>query len=291
MQLDDFNQHRTTVATRSGTAAYADFGRGATPTLFIHGVGTGACLWRHVIECLPPDHRSIALDLPLHGRSPVSPDQDLSLGGLARFVTDVCDALDLEQVDVVGNDTGGAIAQVFAVNNVDRVRTLTLTNCDTHDNLPPDAFKPTVELAASGQLAAIAPQLLADMDAARASGIGTGFEHPDRISDEVLHAFFDPVLGTFERARQFERLLTSLDAADLLAIEPRLRSFHKPTLVVWGTGDPFFETRWAHWLRDTIPGVTEVILLDGARLFFPEERPSVLAEHLERHLDRAEAVA
>ena len=133
---------------------------------FIHGVGTGALPWRHVTEQLSPSRRCVAVDLALHGRTPAAVDQDFTLGGLARVIADFCDALQLNQVDLVANDTAGAVAQVFAVNHVGRVRTMTLTNCDTHDNLPPDALKPAVELAASGQLAAMVPQLIGDLDVA-----------------------------------------------------------------------------------------------------------------------------
>ena len=170
MDLSTFDLHRRTVTTRSGTIAYAEFGHGQTTVLFIHGVGTGALPWRHVIEQLSPSRRCVAVDLPLHGRTPAAVDQDFTLGGLARVIADFCDALQLNQVDLVANDTGGAVAQVFAVNHVGRVRTMTLTNCDTHDNLPPDALKPAVELAASGQLAAMVPQLIGDLDVA--PGVG-----------------------------------------------------------------------------------------------------------------------
>jgi pimeloyl-ACP methyl ester carboxylesterase len=80
-------------------------------------------------------------------------------------------------------------------------------------------------------------------------------------------------------------LLTSLHARDLLAAEPALRRLQVPTLIVWGTGDLFFRRKWAYWLRDTIPGATEVVELDGARLFFPDERAAELTAALRRHWD------
>jgi len=78
-------------------------------------------------------------------------------------------------------------------------------------------------------------------------------------------------------------MVVALNADDLRAVEPQLREFTVPTLLVWGTGDSFFDVSWAHWLRDTIPGVTRLVTLDGARLFFPDERPAELARELERH--------
>src|SRR5262249_60259356 len=91
--------------------------------------------------------------------------------------------------------------------------------------------------------------------------------------------------GPAEGARQNQRLLTSLHARDLLAAEPALRRLQVPTLIVWGTGDLFFRRKWAYWLRDTIPGATEVVEIEGARIFFPDERAAELTAPLRRHWD------
>jgi pimeloyl-ACP methyl ester carboxylesterase len=281
MDIHELDAHRATVATTSGDISYVAVGEGP-PALFVHGVGTNAYLWRNVLGRLP-GRQGIALDLPAHGRSPAGPDRDLSLGGLADAVAGLCDALGLAEIDLVGNDTGGGVAQIVAARHPDRLRTLTLTNCETHDNVPPEAFRPTVELARAGGLAPGAPALLADLAAARAAVFAMGYESPDQPPLEVVDAFLRPVLGTPEAALRFERLLAGLDPTDLLAAEPALRELTVPTLVVWGTGDEFFELRWAHWLRDTIPGVTEVVELPGARLFFPDERADELVPLLERH--------
>ncbi len=182
----------------------------------------------------------------------------------------------------MANDTGGAVAQIVAARHPERIRTLTLTNCETHDNVPPPSFAPVVEAAAAGLLAPGGPALLADLDLARAAAYGDAYEHPELVDDDVLRSYIAPVMGTEERGREFERLLTSLHAADLLAVEPELRRLHVPTLVVWGTGDPTFDPSGAAWLHATIPGVVEVVELEGARLFFPEERPAELVDELRR---------
>ena len=282
MQLQELDARRHTVTTRSGDISYLDVGTGPA-ALFVHGIATNAYLWRHVIGELASQRRCIALDLPLHGRSPVAPGQDLSVAGLATVLDDFCDALGLTGIDLVANDTGGAIAQVFAARHPQRLATLTLTNCDVSDNLPPEAFKPIVELAAAGALAPTAHAMLNDIDAAIQVSFGTSYEHPERADREVIRAYLEPCVGTMERAREFERLLVALDPGDLRAVEPQLRALTVPTLVVWGTGDEFFDVSWAYWLRDTIPGVTRVVTVDGARLFFPEERPMDLVPHLEQH--------
>jgi pimeloyl-ACP methyl ester carboxylesterase len=267
------------VQTRSGEMAYVDAGAGRV-ALFVHGIGTSSHLWRNVMDALrdDPGRRCIAIDLPLHGETP--PRDDYSLPALAEAIEDFCAALDLTGIDLVGNDTGGAIAQVFAARHPERLRTFTLTNCDTHDNLPPEEFKPTIELAERGELA---PLITAGgLDVARAS-LGAGYERAEALSDETLRAYIDPIIRTPERAFDFQRLLVSLRAADLLDAEPALRKVDAPTLVVWGTADEFFEVRWAYWLRDTIPGVTEVVEIEGAKLFFPDERAADLVPHLRRH--------
>ena len=282
MQLTELDAHRHTVATRSGEISYLDIGTGPV-ALFVHGIATNAYLWRHVIGALMTQRRCIALDLPLHGRSPVTDEQDLSLAALAAGLQDFCVELGLTGIDLVANDTGGALAQIFAARHPQRLATLTLTNCDTAGNLPPDDFKPMIELAAAGNLAPAAVAMLGDLDAAAQISFGSGYEHVDRADRDVIRSYLEPCFGTMERARQFERLLVRLDAGDLEAVTPQLREVTVPTLVVWGTGDTFFDVSWAYWLRDTIPGTTQVVTVDGARLFFPEERPMDLVPHLEQH--------
>ena len=282
MQLSELNAHRHTAATRFGEISYLDIGAGPT-ALFVHGIATNAYLWRHVMDALSGQRRCIAIDLPLHGQSPVAAEQDLSLAALAAGLDDFCDVLGLTGVDLVANDTGGAIAQIFATRYPHRLATLTLTNCDTVDNLPPEAFRPMIELAAAGNLAPSAVAMFANLEAAAKISFASGYEHLDQIDRDVIRSYLQPCFGTIERARQFERLLVSLDVADLQAVMPRLRELTVPTLVVWGTGDAFFDVSWAYWLRDTIPGTTRVVTVDGARLFFPEERPMDLVPHLEQH--------
>jgi pimeloyl-ACP methyl ester carboxylesterase len=282
MQLSELDAHRHTAATRSGQISYIDIGTGPV-ALFVHGIATNAYLWRHVIGALASQRRCIAVDLPLHGRSPVAEEQDLSLAALAAGLDDFCEALGLTGIDLVANDTGGAIAQIFAARHPQRLATLTLTNCDTGDNLPPEAFKPMIELAAAGDLAPSAVAMFGDLEAAAQISFGSAYEHLDRIDRDVIRSYLEPCIGTMERARQFERLLVCLDASDLQAVTPQLRQLTVPTLLVWGTGDTFFEVSWAYWLRDTIPGSTRVVTVDGARLFFPDERSMDLVPHLQQH--------
>jgi pimeloyl-ACP methyl ester carboxylesterase len=281
MFLAGFDDHRRRITTASADLSYVDVGTGP-PALFVHGIGTNAYLWSGVVPTLADTRRCIAVDLPLHGQSPARPDQQMTIGAFATVLAELCDALELADVDLVAHDSGGALAQIFAARYPHRLRSLTLTNCDTHDNMPPEAFAPTVALARRGQLAPSAPALLANLPAARAAVFDKGYESPDFLTLDMVRAFLEPVLGTPAAAEKFQELVAAVEPTDLLAAEPALRNLDVPTLIVWGTADVFFDLKWAYWLRDTIPGA-RVIEIAGAKLFFPDERADELSAHIRHH--------
>ena len=261
--------------------SYVEVGDGP-PALFVHGIATSAYLWCELIDQLADLRRCIAIDLPLHGRSPARPRQPLTISAYADLIADVCESLRLPQVDLVAHDTGGAIAQVFAARHPELLRTLTLTNCETRDNIPPPAMAATVEAARAGQLVKGVPAILADPDASRAF-FATGYQDPNFLTPELVSAFLEPVIGSPAAAERFQELIAGLGPDDLLVAEPALRNCDVPTLIVWATADEFFDVKWAHWLRDTIPGAREVVEIADGKLFFPHERATELAPHIRRH--------
>lgn len=285
------SQHAPTVLPRQvvslsgGDLAYVDQGDGngghAEPAaLFVHGVLVNADLWRNVIWDVADVRRCIAPDLPAHGGSSAFAGSDgaapdLSLNGLAALLNELCERLDLDQVDVVANDTGGAVAQVFAAHYPERIRTLTLTNCDVHDNFPPEIFKPFIVLAESGEFGPLVAAMAGDNMLARSeSGFGMGYAHPDDLSDELLRSFLGPFVA--DQGKGLERFLTASSTAELVAVEPLLAELHAPAQVAWGTADIFFEPSWADRLADMIPGVQRVTLVPDAMLFWPDERAADL---------------
>jgi pimeloyl-ACP methyl ester carboxylesterase len=282
-ELERLDQYRSSVLTRSGPASYVDSGGSGRAALFVHGVGSSSHLWRHVIDQLAGERRCVAVDLPLHGHTPARADQDFSLPGLARFLADCCDALDLTDLDVVANDTGGAITQVFAAGHPELLHTLTLTNCETPENFPPRALLPAIWAARMGVLAPLGRRLARDIPRARRRMLDGGYQDPAKLPDDVARAWIEPVLGTREAARSYQRLFRSLRGPDLRAAGPGLARLNVPTLIVWGNGDTIFGVKWAYWLRDAIPGAAEVVEVDGGRLFFPDERAAELTAALRRH--------
>jgi pimeloyl-ACP methyl ester carboxylesterase len=147
MDIAEFTARRRTLRTADGDIAYTESGTGPA-AVFVHGMATGGALWRHVIEQVDGTTRCIAVDLPLHGGTP--PRDDPSLTALARLVADLCEGLGLEQIDLVGNDFGGVVAQVVAATRPELLRSLVLTNCDTDGNFPPPSFLPVIEAARCG---------------------------------------------------------------------------------------------------------------------------------------------
>jgi pimeloyl-ACP methyl ester carboxylesterase len=283
--MERLDKHRDQVQTKSGPASYIDTGGPGRVALFVHGLGTSSYLWRHVIDQLDGQRRCVAVDLPLHGQTPAAADQDFTLPGFARFLAEFCEGLKLTDVDLVANDTGGAISQVFATGHPELLHTLTLTNCEAHDNLPPKVLLPAVWLAHMGLAARISPRLLRDIRRGRKRFYGLGYQDIENLPEDLARFWLESQFATPELARQNQRIMTSLHARDLLAIEPALARLQVPTLIVWGTGDKFFRLKWAYWLRDTIPGATEVVELPGARIFFPDERATELTAALRRHWD------
>lgn len=283
MDVSTFTARRRALNTDTGEIAYTEFGDGPA-AVFVHGLGTSGLLWRHVIGELAGASRCVAIDLPGHGGTP--PRDDPSVGAMAEVVVDLLDGLGIGQADLVANDTGGAIAQILAVRHPRRLRSLALTNCDTEGNFPPPGFAPVIEAARRGWAARPLAAAAEDPAAWRTSALAGGYRDPAAIPDDVWRAYFTPIGGTIERARNFERVLAAIDPADMAGIGEALRAFDKPTLLVWGTGDEMFPVKWAHQLRETIPAARDVIEIDGAKIFFPEERPGDLVPHLRRFWGR-----
>ncbi len=280
-ELTELEQHRHQVATPSGVTSSST--SATDHAVFVHGVGTSSLLWRNVIPLVADQRRCLALDLPLHGGSPGTAAHDFSLPGLARFLRDFCDALELPNVDLVAHDTGGAVAQVFAADQPGRLASFALTNCETPGNLPPKAFLPTVWLARLRLLAPTARLGFTNLERTRERVYGRDYEHIEALPMDVARQYLTPLVGTRVHAEQFQRWIRSLRARDLEAAVAGLRRIDAPTLIVWGTDDRFFHRRWAQWLLDTIPGATEIVEVPGGRLFFPDERADELGAALRRH--------
>ena len=289
MDARSFHAQRRFAEVASGRIAYIDGCKGPA-AVFIHGVPLNGFHWRHVIDRVRQVRRCVALDLMGLGYSEIAAGQDVSFAAQARMIAQVLDALGLERVDLVGNDSGGAIAQIFAARYPERLRTLTLTNADVHDGWPPKQVLPILEMARKGTAASIFEGLLKDPAAGRrrfAQGESVPlfrcYANPAALTDEAIRVYLEPILASPERRAAFDRYWLGFDCAQTVAIEPQLRQLRAPTLIVWGLKDFFFDLKWAYWLKETIPGATRVVEVPEAKLFFPEDLPDALAAPLLEH--------
>jgi pimeloyl-ACP methyl ester carboxylesterase len=274
---------RHSIKTASGLISYTEQGSGPV-ALFVHGVLLNGYLWRHQLADLSDIRRSIAVDLLAHGDTEIAPDQDVSVTANAKMLKEFLDALNIDQVDLVGNDSGGGIAQIFSALYPERVRSLTLTDCDTHDNWPPEAFRPFLAMAAGGGLRGTLDAMLADKSVYRSpQALGPAYEHPEQVTDDSIEAYLRPLVRTEQRTRDLRRFLAAFDNKHTLAIEARLKTLKAPTLIVWGTDDVYFDVKWSRWLADNIPGTRRRVELKGARVFFPEERWEEFDKELRAH--------
>jgi pimeloyl-ACP methyl ester carboxylesterase len=282
---------RRSVDTASGHIGYTEHGTGPV-ALFVHGVLLNGHLWHHQLEHLSDIRRCIAVDLLAHGDTEVAPGQDVSVTANAKMLREFLDALNIDQVDLVGNDSGGGISQIFAALYPERIRSITLTDCDTHDNWPPEAFKPFLEMAAGGGLRGTLDAMLSDKSIYRSpQALGPAYEHPELVSDESIETYLRPLVRTKQRTRDLELFLAAFDNQHTVAIEARLKTLKAPTLIVWATDDVYFDVKWSHWLANTIPGTRRRVELKGARIFFPEERWQEFNSELRSHWQAAEQEA
>jgi pimeloyl-ACP methyl ester carboxylesterase len=282
----DFETSRRFADTPHGRIAYVERGRGPV-ALFIHGATLNGYQWRHQLGGLSDVRRVIALDTMGMGHTQPRPGQPLALRDQAAMFRAFLDALGVDQVDLVGNDSGGGAAQIFAARNPARIRTLTLTNCEVDDHDEANAaftrFRTSV---ASGSFARALQAAASRPDIGR-KAFASAYEKPDELSDDTIRTYVAPLVSSPERIEQLVGYVAAITKRDLIEIRSELQALPAPTLVMWGTADEFFPVAMAHWLRDHLPRVTQVVELDGARVFWPEERPELLNRALRAHWLRA----
>jgi pimeloyl-ACP methyl ester carboxylesterase len=271
--IDDLKQ----IDLPAGTIRYRDTGSGE-PIVFVHGLLVNGALWRKVTPSLERDFRCVVPDLPL-GSHAVAMDAraDLSPPGVARLVADFLDALDLDRVTLVGNDTGGAISQLVAAHHPDRLGRLVLTPCDAYENFLPPAFRPL-------QYAARVPGLITALiqggriGAVRRGPLGFGLLSKRRpIDDETLRGYLAPFLADRGVRRDTLKVLRGISNRQTIEAAERLRHFDRPTLIAWAPEDHFFKLSFAQRLAADIPEA-RLVEIDDSLTFVPEDQPERLAE-------------
>jgi pimeloyl-ACP methyl ester carboxylesterase len=263
------------ITLPQGTIHYRDSGDGP-PVVFVHGLLVSGTLWRRVTPLLDGTARSIVPDLPLGShRRAMNPDADVSPRGVARLVADLLAALDLEDVTLVGNDTGGMISQLVALDHGERVGRLVLTNCDCFDVFPPKEFVPMIKAAfvPGAVKAALQPMRAA---AARRTSMAYGGLARE-IPDEVTGAWIEPARTDASIRGDLIRFMKAMDNSIAIEAAQRFAQLKVPSLVVWAQDDRFFPRELGERLAAALPNA-RLEPIANSRTFVSEDQPEALAD-------------
>ncbi|MEU2863817.1 alpha/beta fold hydrolase [Streptomyces mirabilis] len=277
------------IELSAGTVAYRDTGGDGPVLVLLHGLMMDASLWEETITELAADHRCVAPTLPLGAhRHGMRADADLSLPGVARLVAEFLDRLDLRDVVLVGNDTGGALVQLMMVDGAARVAGVVLVSCDAFDNFPPGLTGRTLVL--SGRLP---PRLfgmfMQQMRLRPLRRTPVAFGWLTLRGDAATARWIRPVLERPEIRRDAVRTLraAAADTGLLLAAADRLPRFDRPALVVWARGDRVMPPEHGRRLAALLPR-GRLVEIDDSYTLVPLDRPTELARAI-REFTRSSA--
>ncbi|VXB77978.1 alpha/beta fold hydrolase [Aeromicrobium sp. 9AM] len=251
----------------------------APPVVFVHGFLVNHELWTGVADALAAQGiRSYAPDLPL-GSHPIALDADLSPQDVARLINDFIAALDLTDVTLVGNDTGGALCQFLIDTDHSRIGRLVLTNCDAFDKFPPPPFEVLFKVGRSPMrlrtmMASMRPRML------RHSMLGYGGLVAKPLDPTLTTRWITPCLRDTAVRRDTSKFLRKVKPADLLDVSTRLNTFGKPVRLVWGNADRFFKLADGQRLREAFGDNAELVEVDGGRTFVPLDEPERVADEI-----------
>jgi pimeloyl-ACP methyl ester carboxylesterase len=266
------------IELSAGTIEYQDTGGDRPTVVLLHGLMMDASLWDGPIAELSADHRCVAPTLPLGAhRHAMRADADLSLPGIARLVAEFLDRLDLHDVTLVGNDTGGALVQLLVRDGAARVGRIVLASCEAFDNLPPGLTGRT--LALTGKLPPRMFGLFMQQLRLRAvRRLPIAFGWLTRRGDAATARWARPVMTRPEIRRDAVRVLRAAfaDPGLLLDAARCLPDFHRPALVVWASGDRVMPPEHGRRLVELLPRARLVEVEDSYTLI-PLDQPARLA--------------
>jgi pimeloyl-ACP methyl ester carboxylesterase len=239
----------------AGRIAYREIGNGP-PIVFVHGVAVNGDLWRRVAPRLATRYRCITPDLPWGAHSlPLKPNADLSLPGMARVTADFLEALDLNGVTIVANDTGGAVAQALVGRHPERIARLVLTSCDAFEKFPPTPQKYLVVMARSRLLTWIVAYT-AKFKPVQRLPTAYGFVTSRPVAAEVMRSYTGPVRLSAGVRHDFRRMLRAVDTKYTFEAAEGLTTFDKPALVLWAENDKIFPREHGQRLARLLPGAS-----------------------------------
>ncbi len=265
-----------TLDLPSGPLAYHDVGTGPA-LVFVHGLLVNANLWRKVVERLSGEFRCIALDLPLGSHNvPLAAGAPNGPVEVAARIADAIEALDLTDVTLIGNDSGGALSQIVVTTRPERIGRLVLTSCDYRDNFPPKLFsyfKPAAMVP--GMMWALLQPMRLRL--ARRTPIAFGWLTKRPIDRAAEDSYILPAITKAAIRNDARTFIKGADTAQTNAAADRLPQFDKPALMAWSADDRVFPVADAHKLAADLPN-GRVELVEDAYTFSMEDNPAQLSE-------------
>jgi pimeloyl-ACP methyl ester carboxylesterase len=256
---------------------YRDTGGEGPPILFLHGALVDGSLWDPVVDLLP-GRRCVVPTLPLGSHTiPARHRSALTPEGVADLIADLIERLYLEDVTVVANDTGGALAQLLVTRRPQHIARLVLTPCDALEVFPPALFKPLFALGRVPPLLAAGLQPLR-IRPVRRLPIAFGWLSK-RVTDETLDRWVRPVLADRRILQDGAHLVRHCDPRITLDLAPRLREFEGEVILAWAAEDRCFKVELGRRLAAQFRAATFVEISDSYT-FVSIDRPDELARLL-----------
>jgi pimeloyl-ACP methyl ester carboxylesterase len=277
----------TEIELSAGTIDYEDTGGDGPVLVLLHGLMMDASLWDGLIAELESDYRCVAPTLPLGAhRHAMHADADLSLAAIARLVAEFLDRLDLHDVTLVGNDTGGALVQLIMAdadadadaNANARVGRVVLASCDAFDNFPPGLTGKTLVL--TGKLSpGMFGLFMQQMRLRIVRRLPIAFGWLTMRGDAATARWMKPVLKQREIRRDAVRVLRAVAAEPRLLLDTAetFPSFDRPALVVWASADRVMPPEHGRRLAELLPQ-GQLVEVDDSYTLIPLDQPARLAQ-------------
>jgi len=267
---------RKEIDLPAGRIRYREAGSGK-PIVFVHGYLVDGRLWDGVVDRLSDRFRCIAPDWPIGAQQiAMNPEADLTPPGIAAIISSFLEALGLEDVTIVGNDSGGAMSQILVTRHPQRIGRLVLTNCDTHDNFPPGIFKAMPPLAKlPGGMTLLSLPF-------RSAAISRAAFKPftrNPIPAELVASWMAPAMNDKDIFRDLKKVTVDMNKRYTLAAAEQLRNSQLPILLTWAPGDKLFPLSYAERLA-TEAGNARIVEIPDANTFVSLDQPQRLSEEI-----------
>lgn len=272
------SSERREIELPAGTIRYREAGAGR-PVVFVHGFLVDGRLWDGVVDRLSDRFRCLAPDWPIGAQQvAMKPDADLTPYGIADLIASLLEQLDLSDVTIVGNDSGGAMSQVLATRRPERIGRLVLTNCDTHENFPPGAFKalpPLTRLPGADALIA-APFRIGPVARAAIKPFARTPIPDDLVASWMAPGIDGQVPGV---RRDMAKALGGMNKRYTLEAAEKLSRSELPLLLTWAPGDRYFPLKYAERLDREVPN-SKLVQIPDARTFVAWDQPQRVADEI-----------